>query len=190
MKTIILSPHVDDAIFSLGDYMQTLSDVTILSVFSGTPADDAGWKKHNTLNWEHKAACQTLGVDFVNGEFLDDVYGLQDKKAVTAWLEKTLEELKADYIIAPLGIHHPDHILLNQIALFSLYADAVYEELPYKIVFPEETAEAEKSVNGFNKKTLLVTSQKKIDAVKCYESQIKNDHILSEIFVPESVYFL
>ena len=46
MSNLIFSPHTDDAIFSLGDYILHNERITIASAFSGVPTDDAGYKKH------------------------------------------------------------------------------------------------------------------------------------------------
>jgi hypothetical protein len=50
VTVVILSPHTDDAIFSLGQHLTTLdSDVplVIASVFAGIPEDDAGHRSTN-----------------------------------------------------------------------------------------------------------------------------------------------
>ena len=37
MSTVILSPHTDDAVFSLADHLCEALDVTVVSVFLETP---------------------------------------------------------------------------------------------------------------------------------------------------------
>lgn len=73
--TVVFSPHTDDAIFSLGDYLSNLDgDILIVTPFAAVPEDEAGEQKHTTLHAEHAAACAIIGAQHVNGPFLDDVY--------------------------------------------------------------------------------------------------------------------
>jgi hypothetical protein len=79
MKTAIVSPHTDDAVFSLGSSLITkpfvvFEDVTIISLFDKIPEDIGGKIKHRTLRSEHADVCKAIGVKELNGEYLDDVY--------------------------------------------------------------------------------------------------------------------
>jgi LmbE family N-acetylglucosaminyl deacetylase len=143
LTIVILSPHTDDAIFSLGQHLTTLdSDVplVIASVFAGIPEDDAGHRKHKRLRAEHELACEIIGAAEWNGDYLDDVY--QPRPTVTEirdWIVKACTELDATTVYIPLGIHHPDHVSRHsrstrtpQIApTIRLYAD-----LPYHTDYP------------------------------------------------------
>ena len=74
MSSLIFSPHTDDAIFSLGDYILKNKNITIASAFAGVPTDDAGYKKHTLLRHEHEKACLLMNAKIINNDLLDDVY--------------------------------------------------------------------------------------------------------------------
>lgn len=147
MKTVVFSPHTDDAIFSLGSYLSTTqsSDIVIASPFAAIPEDEAGRLKHETLRAEHEHACAALGdVQIVNGPFLDDVYQPSDPTEVMRWLRE--QAIDADEIYVPLGIHHPDHVQTSDLIIKALTSGLAptasitfYEELPYRVLYPELT---------------------------------------------------
>ncbi len=190
MRTIILSPHVDDAIFSMADGIQELrNQVIILSVFSGYPTDAAGRKKHTILREEHYKACEVMGVQYINGNFLDDVYDPRPtKKAIRNFLFDHIQT--DDKVISPLGIHHPDHILLRETAVEYLGVKKFYVELPYAKLYRPMVQELIQSLGIHSSMTHYHTTAKKKEAVECYKSQIQNAHILNDLLVPEQFCFL
>lgn len=185
MRTLIISPHLDDAIFSLGNFIQEMDDVTILTVFGGMPTDEEGFQKYRTLHWEHQKACEVLGVTYTNLDFLDDVYGLQDEAEILRVLKKAVQAIEPDEIYVPVGIHHPDHKLVNKIFSENFKIDYLYCELPYAVLYPMAETNYLMSIGQIMGRP---HSQLKEKAVKCYQSQIQNDHILSELFVEEHVW--
>lgn len=194
MRTAILSAHTDDAIFSLGDYIQQLNNVTIVSVFSGIPPmsldNGVGYKKHNLLRHEHEEACKVLGVEIINGDFVDDVYQPRPTmEEIAKWLLEVLPNF--DNVIAPIGIHHPDHILLRE-TLFRLgiTVDHWYMDLPYAVIYPSEKRDLVEKHFKFKHRTSIheEVSDLKNKAIQCYKSQIQSDHILGELLVPEEIY--
>src|SRR6478609_7306329 len=72
--TNVYSIHTDDAVFSIGARLASMSDVKIVSPMAGVPTDSVGQAKHTTLRGEHEAACAVIGAKVVNGDWLDDVY--------------------------------------------------------------------------------------------------------------------
>lgn len=189
MKTLILSAHCDDAIFSLGDYIQRFNDVTIMSVFSGIPNDPVGINKHTILRREHQEACEVLGVDWINLNFLDDVY--MPRPSVSELIELLPKYFSYyDDILSPIGIHHPDHILLREAMEKLGVVNRWYKDLPYATLYPE--IKRDLVDNHFKFKVIHPVSEAvaglKQQAVKCYASQLQNDHILGEIMVTEEVY--
>lgn len=188
MKHIIISPHTDDAIFSLGDYIQTLEDVTILSLFSGVPTDPVGRKKHKTLLTEHNKACKLYNAKQVNSGFFDDVYPRPDEESLVIWLSDQLGKKKYDKVYIPLGISHPDHIWTREIMQKYFHYDYLYQELPYGTLYPEETKNLVDSQKLHLEMVMHMTTPKKKKAVQTYASQIKSTHILGEIYKPEKIY--
>lgn len=184
MKNLIVAPHTDDAIFSLGHTIQLLENVTILSVFSGVPEDEEGYNKHMKLLQEHGIACEILGVRQINSKFLDDVYGKQDENKVVRWIEKQLVFGGYDKVYVPLGIHHPDHILTRQMFQKYFKFDYFYEELPYRVRYANIRNQLtlhlsslygykqSRKINANSLKLQRIISKKE-EAVRAYYSQLR-----------------
>lgn len=192
MKTVIISPHTDDAIFSLGDYMQGLENVTILTVFPAIPPmsldNGVGYKKHTLLRAEHDKACEVMGVKQINLDFLDDVY--EPRPTMEELCEALIPVLsKFDNVIAPIGIHHPDHVLLRE-TLFrmAIAVDYWYMDLPYGVLYRPLKEEILKDRAFSMSIKINRFTEKKERAVNCYQSQLQSDHIRGQIFVDEEVY--
>lgn len=193
MNSIIFSPHTDDAIFSLGDYILNNNNFTIASAFAGIPSDSIGNKKHTILRNEHKKACDFIKANIVNGDLLDDVYGKQNEEKLVKWIKDNINNY--DSIFMPLGIHHPDHIFLSD-KLFEIIDQTnksffVYAELPYRILYPELY---ELRINKFKEKYTLYNipinfNNNKINAIKFYDSQIQSD-IVDNLIVLENLWMI
>ena len=191
MSNLIFSPHTDDAIFSLGDYIIHNERITIASAFSGVPTDDAGYKKHTLLRQEHDKACAFVNAKVINNDLLDDVYGKQDKNVLTNWVIDIIKNF--DHIYIPLGIHHPDHILLSD-TIFSVMDNFVkeyffYSELPYRVLYPqlyEERLNKFKSKYSLEKISTKFTKEK-LNAIKEYDSQI-DKNLIEKLLVEENLW--
>lgn len=194
-RILIISPHTDDAIFSLGDhivaYKNSDYDVTILSVFSGVPNEGPGVRKHRILREEHKKACELLGVKTINWDLLDDA---EDSPTSDEHLRNWFFDLDMDgydKVFVPIGIHHPDHIQVSNCFTFPFKPNNiyVYQELPYATLYPDlfEDRLIEANLLNAHHRTVAKTTQKRA-AVALYESQLKSDHIMSEIMVQEYIW--
>ena len=191
MNSVIFSPHTDDAIFSLGDYITDIVDFTIASAFAGIPTDTIGYNKHTLLRKEHESACNLINARVINGDLLDDVYGKQDERLLVDWIFNVI--INFDKIYIPLGIHHPDHIFLSDV-LFNLISKFnktyfIYAELPYKILYPELY---ENRLSGFKSKLnlqniLIDFTKKKTKPIEEYKSQIKNN-LIEKLVVQEEIW--
>jgi LmbE family N-acetylglucosaminyl deacetylase len=191
MSSLIFSPHTDDAIFSLGDYILKNKNITIASAFAGVPTDDAGYKKHTLLRHEHEKACLLMNAKIINNDLLDDVYGKQNEKYLIDWVIEIIKSF--DHIYIPLGIHHPDHIFLSntiyEIMDKFVKGYFVYAELPYKVLYPElynTRLNKFKSKYNLNKIPIDFTKQK-IAAIKEYDSQI-NNNLVEKLIVQEELW--
>jgi len=190
MSSLIFCPHTDDAIFSLGDHIiDNDSDFTIASAFAGIPKDWAGYRKHIRLRQEHDEACSMINAKAINGDLLDDVYGKQNKNDLINWIQSIIVNFDDVYI--PLGIHHPDHVMLSDI-LFDLMKDFdktyfVYAELPYRVLYPnlhKKRLKYFKSTYKLENVNINFT-QHKIDAIKKYNSQIA--HVNDPSYIDEDL---
>lgn len=189
---IVFSPHVDDAIFSIGAHLTGLRHVAIATPMAGIPDDDAGRAKHTRLREEHAAACKAIGAAWCNGNFLDDVYPAPRRSDVKAWLTETLQPLNQEAVFIPLGIHHPDHLLVSNL-LISLIDTAempdriyFYEELPYRIDYPHlvdvRFSHIENTIGRLRRAKNFDGAKQ--EAVECYASQL-DWNLLTRVMVPE-----
>jgi LmbE family N-acetylglucosaminyl deacetylase len=190
MSSLIFCPHTDDAIFSLGDHIIDNDHFfTIASAFAGIPKDWAGYRKHIRLRQEHDEACSMINAKAINGDLLDDVYGEQNKDDLIDWIKSII--INFDNVYIPLGIHHPDHILLSD-TLFDLMKDFdktyfIYAELPYRMLYPKlhkERLNQFESVHTLENVPINFT-QHKIDAIKKYNSQVA--HVYDPSYIDEDL---
>lgn len=189
-RHLIVSPHSDDALFSLGSYISRLvnspsNEVTILSPFAGIPPDEPGEKKHKLLRKEHTKACSIMGVNYINGDFLDDVYPATDTYDLIQWFVKALKGY--DVIYVPLGIHHPDHITIRNLFVENFDFHYYYEELPYRVLYPALRTELLLDLIRGEPQTFN-HEKKKEEAVQAYKSQLKSPDLLNQLFVTEIIW--
>jgi LmbE family N-acetylglucosaminyl deacetylase len=193
MSVVVFGPHTDDAIFSIGAYLAALDDVVfIASPMAGVPDDAVGRNKHTRLREEHNEACRVISAAADNGPFLDDVYPAPSRSEVTKWLAEKF--YRADIALIPFGIHHPDHLMVSNLLLDLLrLAPQVprrlyfYEELPYRVDYPE-TANArfsyiENSIGRLRLVEQIYPMEPKEQAVRAYSSQIANGDAVDESLV-------
>ncbi|MGH2925331.1 MAG: PIG-L family deacetylase [Solirubrobacterales bacterium] len=142
--TAILSPHQDDAVFSLWHLLAGAGEVAVVNVFAGVPAADRlGWWDAETgatdpasrareRHGEDRAALALAGRSAINLEFLDAQYrgGDQAVEPIAAAIAAAVP--RDALLLAPAGLGaHPDHLLVRSAALairgrgrpVGLYAD-------------------------------------------------------------------
>lgn len=188
MKIAIISAHTDDAIFSLGSaikYFKKTTEITVISPFAGIPSDPVGFKKHTNLRAEHENACKIMGVSFINGDFFDDVYGPQNREEVKTWLKEQVDGF--DNVLVPLGIHHPDHIFIRNICLTDIEITGFYEELPYRILYPELRDNMVKLFTTYRHMNTYAHTELKEKAVMAYASQVA-PHLFPQLFIEERLW--
>lgn len=148
MTVVVVDSHADDGVYSVGEWIAERRniDVVVITAFAAIPygAPEETWVKQ--LLADKDAACSTLGARVVNLPFLDGKYRrrpLSTRELATA-LRRHLAELKPTEVLVPLGIRHLDHLLAAPVALAeALKTPArvmVYEDLPYRVMYPDETA--------------------------------------------------
>jgi LmbE family N-acetylglucosaminyl deacetylase len=121
-----------------------------------------------------------INAKAINGDLLDDVYGEQNKNDLIDWIKSII--INFDNVYIPLGIHHPDHILLSD-TLFELIKDFnktyfIYAELPYRMLYPKLHKERLKQFESIHtlENIPINFTQHKIDAIKKYNSQVSFAH--------------
>lgn len=145
MATVILSPHLDDAVLSCWHVLTQPGDVEVITVFAGAPtalstpawwdrytgAADSGKRVRERME-EDRSALALAGRTAVNLSFLDEQYR-GDEQALTP-LTEHIEPLlpPGARIYAPAAFaNHADHALVRAAAVelrdagfpVSLYAD-------------------------------------------------------------------
>ncbi len=211
----VLSPHLDDAVLSLGEMLST-SPCEVVTVFAGTPttaklspydascgftssAEAMAMRRSEDAAATGRLRCRFKHLDFLDGQYVrrrdaGHVDAVTD--AIAALFDPT------EHLIAPLGIGHPDHRFVAMCACRACPADRsllLYEELPYRVLNPEEVRAALDEVRdrGFVVDELVwpfpfthdaSSAQAKREAIACYRSQFPNGAEDPCLMVPERVW--
>lgn len=196
LPLLIVSPHLDDAVLGCGQLMVGRPDCVVVTVFAGRPpagtdattydvncgfstADEA-WRRRRG---EDSRALTLLGARPVHLPFVDHQYGGERPTAsdVARAVADVAQSLQPEGILWPAGLGHPDHLLVA--AAGRRHVDGawptalyVYEELPYRVLFPEQVpaALAEWGADFRQPPTFLGTGDldAKDAALRCYHSQL------------------
>lgn len=207
---IVFSPHYDDAVFSCGAMLAERDDFPLI-VTACTDVPDA------PLCTEYDRACgfatstdamaerhredmraalvlgcvKEFGLGWYDQQYAQPIAQSQRELAV----DRRIRNVSAT-VLAPLGIQHPDHRALSDAVLVAWGALAeppplwLYEDLPYRVAFPEFTAERLAAVREFHTLERLPDMPSDHDlkaiAVACYRSQLPAPGPgRASLFVPE-----
>jgi len=192
----VLSPHLDDAVFSCGELIAASGEAVVATVCAGMPPSaetltewDAvcgfGSARHaiTARREEDRAALSALGAAPEWLEFCDAQYGEPvDRAQLESKFAAVIERSGAATIVVPLGLFHDDHLTAAGVALSLLprFPDRrwiAYEDVPYR------------RINGLVQRRLAALLAKRIvatprgspegcsplkrSAVLCYESQLR-----------------
>lgn len=193
-KILLISPHFDDAVLSAGQHMADRPDAEVVTVFAGVPLTPDNVKTPYDIKCgfpnareavgartqENDQALALLQAKPLNLDFPDSQYGNDIN------FERIVEKLQAivnghnyEYIMAPLGIGHPDHVMTTEAVMKLQTTCPVYfwEDLPLRVVEPELVFERLHAL-GFTLDRLWQNSTtykniaNKIRALACYSSQM------------------
>lgn len=129
--TVILSPHLDDAVLSCWHLLGGLGDVRVINVFAGSPPPDntVGWWDRVTgatdsatrmkERWdEDREALAVANRTAINLDFLDAQYNPDDQPMdeIVAGLRDLIDPRSIVYAPASLG-EHGDHRRVREAAL-------------------------------------------------------------------------
>jgi LmbE family N-acetylglucosaminyl deacetylase len=134
-RTVIVSPHLDDAVLGCESFMAAHPGVTVVTVFAGRPAAypspmghwDAlcgfvdGDEVHVARRAEDAAALAMLGatpvwLDFVEHSYLDRAEWVRPE-AVVEELERTVRAAEPTAVLLPFGLANPDHDCTHDAAI-------------------------------------------------------------------------
>jgi LmbE family N-acetylglucosaminyl deacetylase len=131
---VVVSPHLDDAVFSLGTTIaaavRTGGEVRVLTVFAGDPDSDApagdwdsatGFRTHGEAararREEDRRACAAVGATPEWLPFPDSQYGASATDE-QLWAPVAEAAENADCVLVPgFPLVHPDHARLNELVL-------------------------------------------------------------------------
>jgi LmbE family N-acetylglucosaminyl deacetylase len=150
-----VSTHLDDVALSCSHWLAGNPSATVITVFTGAPDIERtdGWNYITTRETaalkaieirrkEDAAAMNALGakacwLDLWDSQYLPD--GVQERNAGRDALDVTLEHIRPTSVVAPLGLHHSDHIAVGATCLakardsrltWYYYLDSIRAELP------------------------------------------------------------
>src|SRR5437016_764770 len=122
--TAILSPHLDDAVWSCFSLLARADDVLVATVFAGIPDGARGWWDEQcgitdsaahvrARRAEDSAVLRSLGRRAIHLDLLDGQYREAPVPApeIAAALAERVPAVRRVY--APGGIGHPDHALVR-----------------------------------------------------------------------------
>lgn len=200
---IIVSPHLDDGMLSCGQLIAALPKHAplLLTVFAGEP-DNAEhvWSDYDKKcgfpsahvamgmrRAEDRRACSVVGARWEHLSFVDSQYQPQPSvDAIADSLVRHVEQLQTDddapsMMIGPLGLQHIDHVLVSSAFLLAaqrlpMLDVLLYEELPYRVQWPEQIHDALRRAESATFHVELVaigggSMSMKSSAVACYRSQ-------------------
>ena len=160
MGMLVVSPHLDDAVFSCAGFLAAAPGSTVLTVFAGVPADAEAtateWDRRcgfanaaaamQARRAEDRSALALLGARPIWFDLLDSQYAApaSDNNENDALLRALTTALApfAGYttVLIPLGLFHADHLRVHRACRAALgasatanvfaYEDAIYRAMP------------------------------------------------------------
>lgn len=191
-KVLLISPHFDDAVLSAGQFMAGRPDVEVMTIFAGFPKDielseydkKCGFKTSKDAvavrRFEDREATAMLNATFIHCKFPDGQYNeaVEDDRIAKVILKQISKE-DYEFIVAPLGLGHPDHLKVANIVRKLEKKDKIelpcyyWEDMPLRVIEPELVPARLKEMK-LKELTKIGDGEmaKKIRALTCYKSQI------------------
>jgi LmbE family N-acetylglucosaminyl deacetylase len=201
-KIVVMSPHLDDAIWSLGGYLKSVSktkNIRIVNIFSQhnfvfghkenpikatlirKKEDQVAMKKIKVKNVDYL----NLPEAFLRGYSYEEMFMQQPRKSkdlileeLEAKLKKTINKKDTFLVPSAFGMHI-DHYLVRETVNKLTNNCYFYEEMPYS------AREKNKKIAEIflkNKKHIHIPTNNKMkndhmNLIKIYKSQLKNYHL-------------
>lgn len=191
----VLSPHLDDAVFSCGELLAARPGSAVVTVFAGAPPPGASLTEWDATSGfrpgddvaalrraEDGAACAVLDAEPCWLDFRDAQYGASPPVAeLTDALLVAVAAAEATTLLLPIGLFHGDHHRTHAAALGVLaarpqlaplaYEDAIYRRIPG--LLPERLAALRAAGYAPARVSGSGCSARKRAAVACYASQLR-----------------
>ncbi|MDQ2728134.1 MAG: PIG-L family deacetylase [Actinomycetota bacterium] len=200
-----ISTHLDDVALSCSHWLAANPAASVVTVFAGAPSIRRrdGWNFDTTgetvalkaidrRRSEDAAAMAILGASPYWIELWDAQYVAghrQDSAVVQARIRDVLDSIRPRSVIAPLGIHHPDHVAVADACAGLAQASELtwycYLDMPYARSFPAQVQprlaalSAGGTIDLVEREPFRPTTDIKDRAVRLYRSQldlVRADH--------------
>jgi LmbE family N-acetylglucosaminyl deacetylase len=153
-RTLVVSPHLDDAVLGCGQWLADHPGALVVTVFAGLPREpmvSTDWDLRcgfasavqalATRREEDRLALAMLRAAPMWLDHVDSQYGqADDEAAIVADITQALAIALPPLVLLPLGLFHSDHLLAHRAALAALgkqpaasvwaYEDALYRRRP------------------------------------------------------------
>jgi GT2 family glycosyltransferase/LmbE family N-acetylglucosaminyl deacetylase len=152
-QSLVISPHLDDAVLSCGHLIGQLRECVVLTVFAGDDVDwseltewdrssgfEAGTNVVAARTSEDDRALAALGASGMRLDFLDQQYRepsiVPPVAALSQEIVDAIEKAGADTVFFPIGLGHFDHQLTAWAAAHAARRTPdvrwfAYQEIPY-----------------------------------------------------------
>ncbi|MGH8889439.1 MAG: PIG-L deacetylase family protein [Acidothermaceae bacterium] len=197
-RVLAVSPHLDDAVLSVGAFLAEHPGSVVMTVFAGIPSQydeltewdaDSGFKPGDDVvalrREEDRRATAHLGARSQWLDFVDDQYVETRPSAeeIAAAIRTELKSLDIDTLAMPLGCGHDDHARTHEACALLLMNDfdqlshwVAWADIPYRQRHPEmyATRVASLQTKGFQLAEFTVEhSEAKRLAIAEYPSQVR-----------------
>lgn len=196
-RTVIVSPHLDDAVFACGDLMADNPGVRVVTIFSGRPPRydvstewdaaagfAAGDDVIGARRREDREALRILRASPTWLSFLERQYGLPaEVDEMASALRAVLERQRPANVIVPLGLWHDDHRLAHAVCRrliprwpaigWLAYADAIYRRFRDSGLADRLAELRADGIWTVATGALRPASERKRASVACYGSQLR-----------------
>jgi LmbE family N-acetylglucosaminyl deacetylase len=196
---LIVSPHLDDAVFSCSGIIRSVTNPIVHTVFAGdAPLDQplSHWDQACGFMYgtnvmeerrnEDRTASNRLSATTSWNQQLQEQYrtGDIDHVAVTNELLRTIEKIRPVAVMSPLGLQHTDHLALASILwtivgeqfpdiAWYLYADKPYADRRPTLVRQRLVELRDKGLHVREVKLPWRLKRGDIGAIRSYASQLK-----------------
>jgi LmbE family N-acetylglucosaminyl deacetylase len=195
---IVISPHLDDAVFACGALLAAHPGSLVVTLFAGVPEEarqrQTAWDARSGFadaadamlarREEDRRALALLEARPLWLEFSDSQYGASPTAdALSATLQQTLRGLAPETLLYPLGLFHSDHRLAHAASRVAanalpglrplLYEDALYRGM--RGVLQQRLAELAQAGCSLTPARLPsgAGGARKAQAVQAYASQLR-----------------
>jgi LmbE family N-acetylglucosaminyl deacetylase len=210
---LVISPHLDDAVFSCGDWVAAHPGATVMTVFAGVPGgtpECTPWdaacgfadarEAVAARRLEDGAALAMLSAKPLWLDFLDSQY-LQTpgEDELSEAMDGVLERTAPATVLVPAGLYHSDHAIVHKAVLrlcraqpqrhWIMYEDALYRRRAGRL----QQRLAALLADGFCATPVAAEARhpgRKHAAIACYRSQLRALGKPADVVAPEGYWRL